>query len=52
MGTEETRYGICFQGDKASHLGKKLLLSKLFDGILYELDMQDPQKVPPDLSKR
>ena len=25
-----------------SHLGKKLLLSRLLDGILYELDMQDP----------
>ena len=28
----------------ASHLGKKLLLSGLLDVILYELDMQDPQR--------
>ena len=27
-----------------SHLGKKLLLPRLLDVILYELDMQDPQK--------
>ena len=26
----------------AGHLGKKLLLPGLLDGILYELDMQDP----------
>ena len=25
-------------------LNKKLLLSRLLDGILYELDMQDPQE--------
>ena len=27
-----------------SHLGKKLFLPGLLDGMLYELDMQDPQK--------
>ena len=27
-----------------SHLGKKLLLPGLLDAMLYELDMQDPQK--------
>ena len=27
-----------------SHLGKKLLLSGLLDGVLYKLDMQDPKK--------
>ena len=26
------------------HLGKKLLLPRLLDGMLYEMDMQDPQK--------
>ena len=43
-GIEETHYGIFFQCDKASHLGKKLLLRGLFVGMLYELDMQDSQK--------
>ena len=28
----------------ASHLGKILLLPVLLDGMLYELDMEDPQK--------
>ena len=28
----------------ASHLGKKLLLPGLLDGLLYKLDMQDLQK--------
>ena len=28
----------------ASHLGKKLLLPGLLYDMLYELDMQDPQK--------
>ena len=27
-----------------SHLGKKLLLLGLLDAMLYELDMQDPQR--------
>ena len=27
-----------------SHLSKKLLLPGLLDDMLYELDMQDPQK--------
>ena len=27
-----------------SHLGKKLLLPELLDAMLYELDMQDPQR--------
>ena len=27
-----------------SHLGRKLLLPGLLDVMLYELDMQDPQK--------
>ena len=27
-----------------SHLGKKLLLPELLDGMLYKLDMQDPEK--------
>ena len=27
-----------------SHLGKKLFLPELLDGMLCELDMQDPQK--------
>ena len=44
MGIEETHYGIFLQCDKASHLGKKLLLPRLLNGMLYELDMQDPQK--------
>ena len=44
MGTEETCYGICFQCDKVSHLGKKLFLPGLLDGMLYKLNMQDPQK--------
>ena len=30
--------------DLASHLGKKLLLPGLLNGVLYELNMQDPQK--------
>ena len=38
MSTEETHYGICLQCDK------KLLLPELFDGMLYKLDIQDPQK--------
>ena len=44
MGTEETHYGVCFQYDKANHLGKKLLLPGLFDNMLYKLDIQDPQE--------
>ena len=44
MGIEETCYRICFQCNKTSHLGKKMLLPGLLDGMLYELDMQDPQK--------
>ena len=44
MSIEETHYGICFQCDKSSHLGKNLLLPELLGGLLYELDMQDPQK--------
>ena len=28
----------------ASHFGKKLLLPVLIDGLLYKLDIQDPQK--------
>ena len=41
---EETHYGICLQYDKAGHLGKKMLLPGLFDGMLYELNMQYSQK--------
>ena len=44
MGIEETLYGICLQCDKASHLGNTLLLPVLLNGMLYELDIQDPQK--------
>ena len=44
MFTEEINYGICLWYDKASHLGKKLLLPRLPGSMLYELDMQDPQK--------
>ena len=44
MGIKEPLYGVCFQGRKASHLGKKLLLPGLLDNMLYELDMQNPQK--------
>ena len=44
MGIEETRYRICLQCDKFRHLGKKLLLPGLLEGMLYKLDMQDPQK--------
>ena len=44
MGIEETRYGICLQCNKGSHLGKKLFLPRLLGDMLYELDMQDPQK--------
>ena len=44
MGIEEILYGICLQCDKASHLGKELFLPGLLYGMLYELDMQDPQK--------
>ena len=44
MDIEETHYGICLQCNKARHLGKKLLFSGLLDDMLYELDMQDPQK--------
>ena len=42
MGIEETCHGICLQYEKASHLGKKLLLPRLLDGMLDELDMQEP----------
>ena len=44
MGIEELHYGIYLQHDKDSYLGKKLLLPGLFDGVLSELEMQDPQK--------
>ena len=46
MGIEETHYGICLQCDKANHLDKNLLLflPGLLDGMLYEPDMQDPEK--------
>ena len=44
MGIEETRYGICLQCNKSSYLDIKLLLPGGLDGMLYELDMQDPQK--------
>ena len=50
MGIEETSYGICLQCDKASYLGKKLLLPGQLDGMLYELYMQDLQK-SAELSK-
>ena len=44
-GHEETHYGIiCLQCDKASYLGKKLLLPGLLDNVLYELGMEDTQK--------
>ena len=45
MGIEETCYGICLQCDKASHLGKKLLLPALLDSKLYKLNTQDLQKM-------
>ena len=35
MGIEETHYEICLQYDMAGHLGKKLPLSGLIDGLLY-----------------
>ena len=44
MGIEETRYEICLHCNKTSHLGKKLLLPGLLDGMLYELEMQDSHK--------
>ena len=44
MGIEETCYGVSLQCDKASHLGKKLLLPGLIYGMLYILGLQDPQK--------
>ena len=44
MDIEVTRYEVCFQYCKTSHLGKILLLSGLFEFILYKLDMQDPQE--------
>ena len=44
MSIEETRYGICLQWDKASHFSKKILFPGLLNGMLYELDMKDPQK--------
>ena len=34
-------YGIYLQCDKASHFGNKLSLPGLFDGMLYELNMQE-----------
>ena len=34
----------------ANHLSKKLLLPELLDGILHELDMQDPQKMTAELA--
>ena len=30
--------------EAVSHLGKKLLMPGLLDGMLYELDIQEPQK--------
>ena len=38
MGIEEAPYEV------VSHLGKKVLLPGLLDGMLYELDIQDTQK--------
>ncbi|CAO2637977.1 hypothetical protein LEMLEM_LOCUS24248 [Lemmus lemmus] len=32
-----------------SHLGKKLLLPGLLDVMLYELDMEDPQKMTAEV---
>ena len=40
-GIDETHYGICLQCDKDNYLGKKLLLSRELDGMLYEMDKQD-----------
>ena len=44
MGIEETHCAICLQCDKASHFGKKLHLTGLLDDMLFEWDMQNPQK--------
>ena len=44
MGIEETLQAICLQCNKASHLGKKLLLQGLLNVMVYELDIQDLQK--------
>ncbi|CAO2578492.1 hypothetical protein LEMLEM_LOCUS574, partial [Lemmus lemmus] len=52
MGIKETHYRICLQCDKASHLGKKLLLPGLLNGMLYEMDVKDHRKVTVKLSKR
>ena len=34
----------------ARHLGKKLLFPGLLDGMLCELDMQDPQKMTAEVA--
>ena len=44
MGIKETPYRMYLQCDKASHSGKRLLLPGLLDDMLYESDIQDPQK--------
>lgn len=44
MDIEETHYGVCFQYGKTSLLSKKLLLSGLFDFMLYKMDIMDPQE--------
>ena len=38
MDINETPYGVCYPSGE-----KNLFLPRLFDGMLYELDMQDPQ---------
>ena len=35
----------------ASHLGKKLLLPGLLDGVLCRLDVQDPQGMTAELAR-
>ena len=44
IGIEGARCRICLQCDEASHLGKKLLLLELHDGVLYKLNFHDSQK--------
>ena len=51
MGIKEALYGICFQNDKVSHLGKKMFLPGLIDNILYILNIQDPQNITAELTK-
>ena len=44
IGTEKTHMEFAFSVTRLAIWAKKWLLPKLLDGILYTLDMQDPQK--------